>query len=90
MSVKGTGQKPRLSVFRSNKYIYTQLTDDAKGHTLAFAYGKKKDAFEIGRALALEITKRHISKVSYDRGRFAYHGRVKELAQGARKGGLKF
>lgn len=89
-SIRGTKKRPRLSVFRSNKYIYAQLIDDESAHTLAFTYGKKKEAFKIGQDIALKAKAKSVSAVSYDRGRYKYHGHVKELAQGARKGGLNF
>ena len=78
----------RLSVFRSNKYIYGQIIDDEKGVTLAAARGK--NPFQVGKVLAERALKTGVKKVWFDRGRFRYHGRVKSLAEGARKGGLKF
>ena len=97
--VIGTQDVPRLSVFRSNRDIYAQVVNDNEGKTLASASslkmegkGKNKTelAFEVGKALA-EIAKQNgIEKVVFDRGGYLYHGRVKSLADGARKGGLKF
>ncbi len=93
----GTGKVPRLSVFRSNKYIYAQLIDDDKGVTLAAVSGmdakgenKTKKAKEIGVTLAKEAKKKKIDSVVFDRGGFIFAGRVKALAEGAREAGLKF
>lgn len=99
--VKGTRERPRLSVFRSLKHIYAQLIDDEKGETLISAndselpkkykMSKKVDiAQEIGRLIAKKALVQKINKVVFDRGGFKYHGRMKALAEGARKGGLKF
>ncbi|MFN8337634.1 MAG: 50S ribosomal protein L18 [Saprospiraceae bacterium] len=96
--VNGTDQKPRLSVFRSNKEIYCQLIDDLNGVTLASASSKgiKIDgnksnvAGEVGKILASKAKAAGISKVVFDRGGYLYHGRVKSLADGAREGGLIF
>ncbi len=99
--IKGTKDCPRLSVFRSNQYIYLQLIDDEKGVTLLAANdqklrkGKKKltkkeTAFQIGKSLAEEAQKMKIEKIVFDRGGYRYHGRVKAAAEGARQGGLKF
>ncbi len=95
--VTGTASLPRLSVFRSNKYIYAQLVDDNKGITLASASdkelkGKNKTerAKEVGTSLAKEAKDKKISKVVFDRGGFIFAGRVKALAEGARDGGLTF
>lgn len=81
---------PRLSVFRSHKYIYAEVIDDQKGITLAHAQGKLKDAFLVGQDVAAKAREKRVSKILYDRGRHLYHGHVKELAKGARKGGLQF
>lgn len=78
----------RLSVFRSNKYIYGQIVNDEKGVTLVAARGK--NSFQVGKILAERALKAGVKKVWFDRGRFRYHGRVKALAEGARKGGLEF
>ena len=104
--VQGTAKKPRLAVYRSLKHIYAQLIDDVKGVSLASASDLKLDkktrkaesqlkarekiAFAVGELLAEEAAKKKITKVVFDRGGFKYHGRVKALAEGARKGGLKF
>jgi len=77
----------RLSVFRSNKYIYGQIIDDEKGETLAAAFGK--EPFKVGEELAKKALKSGIKKVWLDRKHYRYHGRVKALAEGARKGGLE-
>jgi len=97
--ITGTEEMPRLSVFRSNKYIYAQLMDDTKGKTLLSVGKKVKElhkgkakteaAFEIGKQLAEEATKMKIEKAIFDRSGYKYHGRVKSLAEGAREGGLK-
>ena len=81
---------PRFSVFRSNKNIYAQLIDDSKGHTLASARGKLKDSPMVGEMLAQQAVKKEVKRVAFDRGRYLYHGHVKNLAQGARKAGLVF
>jgi large subunit ribosomal protein L18 len=97
--VTGTQDVPRLSVFRSNKDIYAQVVNDAEGKTLAAASSLKLDgkgknkteqAFEVGKAIAETAKQNGIEKVVFDRGGYLYHGRVKSLADGARKGGLKF
>ncbi len=80
----------RVSVFRSNKYIYAQIIDDKEGKTKASAFDKKSNAFQVGLNLAKQALKKNIAEVTFDRGKFLYHGRVKELARGAREGGLKF
>lgn len=88
----------RLSVSKSNRYIYVQLIDDQKGVTLASAStlkaekGKKRldQAFIVGEELAKKAVASGIKKVWFDRGKFRYHGRIKALADGARKGGLIF
>ena len=98
--VVGTAERPRLDVFRSNCHIYAQLIDDTKGVTLAAAGSNEKDfkvsgsncegAREVGKLIAERAKKKKISEVVFDRGGYIYHGRVKELAEGAREGGLKF
>ena len=90
--IKGTKDRPRLSVFRSNKHISAQLIDDVKGETLAAALGGAgvPTAAEVGKGLAEESLKLGIKKVVFDRGGYKYHGRVKALAEAARKGGLEF
>ena len=96
--IKGTAQKPRLNVFRSNKYIYVQLIDDENGHTIASASsyeaavaneGNKADqAKEVGKLIAERAKAAGIERALFDRGGYLYHGRVKSLAEGAREGGL--
>lgn len=95
--VRGTAERPRLAVFRSVKHCYAQLIDDERGVTLAAASdakakGKTKTerAHAAGKALAEAGKKKGVGKVVFDRGGFAYHGRVKALAEGAREGGLEF
>lgn len=96
--VKGSAERPRLSVFRSNKAIYAQLIDDAKGVTLASASsaelenkGNKVElAAQVGKAIAAKANAAGITAVVFDRGGYLYHGRVKSLAEGAREGGLQF
>jgi large subunit ribosomal protein L18 len=101
--VSGNGSRPRLAVFRSLNHIYAQVIDDAQGRTLASAStldaelkkdakGKTKTdrAGLVGELLAKRAAEKGISEVSFDRGGFKYHGRVKALAEAARKGGLKF
>lgn len=90
--VFGTGDRPRMSVYRSNKYIYAQLIDDKLGKTLAAAHGGKKidSAFKVGEDIAKKAKTKKIGKIVFDKGSYRYHGRVKALADGARKGGLKF
>ncbi len=86
-TVKET-KRMRLSVFRSNKFIYAQVIDDAKGHTLAAAKGK--NAKEVGEKVAELALKKKVKKISYDRGNYRYHGNIKILADAAREKGLEF
>jgi large subunit ribosomal protein L18 len=97
--ITGTAQRPRLSVFRSSKHIYAQLIDDMTGVTLAAAGsagkttgygGNVKAAAAVGQKLAEAAKAKGISQAAFDRGHYRYHGRVKALADAARKGGLKF
>ena len=96
--VKGTAERPRLSVFKSNKEIYAQLIDDQAGTTLASVSSLKaglkgnkvEQAAAIGKQLAEKAQGAGISDVVFDRGGYLYHGRVKSLAEAAREGGLKF
>ncbi|MBO0698316.1 MAG: 50S ribosomal protein L18 [Zavarzinella sp.] len=97
--INGTAERPRLSVFRSSKHIYAQLIDDANGVTLAAAGssgkgaaygGNVKAAAAVGQKLAEAAKAKGISQAAFDRGHYRYHGRVKALADAARKGGLKF
>lgn len=86
--IRKSGTRPRLSVFRSNKAIYAQIIDDNKGETLVAAFGQV--AGLVGETLAKKALVKKIKEVVFDRGRYQYHGQVKALAEGARKGGLKF
>ncbi|MEK7537128.1 MAG: 50S ribosomal protein L18 [Patescibacteria group bacterium] len=88
--VKGTSERPRFSVFRSNKRIYAQLIDDFRGMTLLNGSNVKTSAFKVGETLAKKALEKGINSVVFDRGGYKYHGQVKALAEGARKGGLKF
>lgn len=94
--LSGTSARPRLAVFRSNTHVYAQLIDDSKGVTLIaesdvkVSGTKKEKAYNVGKKLAEKAAKKKISEVVFDRGGFLYHGRVSELAKGAREGGLKF
>lgn len=99
--VKSRSNRPRLTVYRSNKHIYGQIIDNSTGTALAGissknVESKKEDkgkidiSFRTGEALAEIAKKKKISEVVFDRGSYKYHGRVKALAEGARKGGLKF
>ncbi|MBR5655571.1 MAG: 50S ribosomal protein L18 [Prevotella sp.] len=96
-SVNGTAERPRLSVFRSNKQIYAQVINDLTGNTLASASSlglekmpKKEQAAKVGELVAEKAKAAGITSVVFDRNGYLYHGRVKELADGARKGGLNF
>ena len=98
--ISGTAQRPRLNVYRSLNHIYAQLIDDVKGVTIASASSVEKDfglsggnkeaAKKVGEIIAKRAADKGISDVVFDRGGYIYHGRVKELAEGAREGGLKF
>ncbi|MBO8429607.1 MAG: 50S ribosomal protein L18 [Bacteroidetes bacterium] len=101
--VSGTAQRPRMSVFRSNRQIYVQLIDDLKGVTLVAASSLEKAVAEqvkgktnievaaiVGKLAAERALAKGISEVAFDRGGYLYHGRVKSLADAAREGGLKF
>ena len=98
--ISGTTERPRLAVYRSNAHISAQIIDDVNGVTLASAssYEKgfegvgsnKEAARKVGKALAERAIEKGISAVVFDRGGYIYHGRVSELAEGAREGGLKF
>jgi large subunit ribosomal protein L18 len=103
VKVKGTSTGPRLCVFRSSKHIYAQVIDDTQGHTLAAAStldvdvksevaGKSKTARSelVGQMVAKRAISKGIDAVAFDRGGYKYHGRVKALAEAARKEGLKF
>ena len=98
--ISGTAERPRLCVFRSAKHIYAQLVDDVAGKTLCAASTLEKDfgvpggnreaAKKVGKTLAERAEKAGVTEVVFDRGGYIYHGRVQELAEGAREGGLKF
>jgi len=101
--ISGTELRPRLNVFRSNKNIYAQIVDDTKGITLVSASsndadlkgqvtngGDKAAAKAVGQSVAKKALEKGIEVVVFDRGGYVYHGRVKELAEGAREAGLKF
>ncbi len=98
--ISGTAECPRLDVFRSNSNIYAQLIDDVKGVTLAAASttekdfegakGNKEAARKVGQMIAKRAVEKGIECCVFDRGGYIYHGRVMELAEGAREGGLKF
>jgi len=104
--LKGTTQRPRVVVFRSNRYIYAQVVDDEEGRVLTGVSSlstalrepgvagvggdKKAQATAVGRLLAGELKKRGIARIVFDRAGFKYHGRVKALAEAARKEGLEF
>lgn len=97
--ISGTPERPRLSVFRSEKNIYAQIIDDVAGNTLVAASSVEKDfgpgsnkeaARKVGKLIAERALAKGIEEVVFDRGGYIYHGRVKELAEGAREGGLKF
>lgn len=101
--ITGTAEQPRLNVFRSNQNIYAQIIDDVAGHTLIAASsldasikeqvsnaGNKQAAKLVGELVAKRALEKGIENVVFDRGGYLYHGRVKELAEGAREAGLKF
>ncbi|MCY3023772.1 MAG: 50S ribosomal protein L18 [Planctomycetota bacterium] len=101
--VTGTAERPRLCVFRSSKHIYGQLVDDVRGQTLLTVSTLSKELSEqlktgankaaaraVGKLIAQKAKEKNVTKVVFDRGGYLYHGRVKELADGAREGGLKF
>ena len=99
--VEGTTEKPRLTIFRSNKEIYAQIVDDQKGHTMIAATSHSKEytaekvnkieqAKEVGKMIAQKALASGISQVVFDRNGFLYHGRVKSFAEAAREAGLKF
>ena len=99
--VTGTASQPRLAVFRSNKEIYAQLVDDVSGATITAASSRDKDissikgskldiASLVGKSVAEKAIKAGVESITFDRGGYLYHGRVKSLAEGARGAGLKF
>lgn len=100
-TISGTASRPRLNVYRSLKNIYAQIIDDDKGITLVSAStldasmkdkngGNKEAAREVGKLVAAKAIEKGIKTVVFDRGGYIYHGRVQELAEGAREGGLEF
>jgi len=100
-TVKGTPERPRMSVFRSNKQIYVQLIDDMSGNSLVAASSREtaeadtkvnkiEQAAQVGKKIAEKALAAGISEVVFDRNGYLYHGRVKSLAEAARQGGLKF
>ena len=100
--IKGTSERPRLNVFRSLKNIYVQIIDDTTGNTLAaastldeavkgkLAGGNKAAAREVGKLIGQKAVEKGIKQVVFDRGGYLNHGRIKELAEGAREAGLEF
>lgn len=95
--ISGTAERPRMTVFRSNKQIYVQLVDDLAGRTLVSASSKGIEqgtkteiAAQVGRAVAQKAIQAGINEVVFDRNGYLFHGRVKSLADAAREGGLKF
>ncbi len=98
--ISGTPECPRLNVFRSLSHIYAQIIDDANGVTLAAASpvgkdfdgygGNRESAKKVGLVIAKKAADKGIAEVVFDRGGYVYHGRIQELAEGAREGGLKF
>ncbi len=88
--INGTKQTPRVSIFRSNRSISAQVIDDTAGTTLMSAKGPKNKPEPVGEELAKKTIEAGITKVVFDRGGYKYHGHVKALAEGLRKGGLKF
>jgi len=98
--ISGTPERPRLNVFRSAKHIYAQIIDDSKGVTICSASSVEKDfegsgsnkdaAKKVGAKVAERAVAKGVETVVFDRGGYIYHGRVKELAEAAREGGLKF
>jgi large subunit ribosomal protein L18 len=100
--IKGTAERPRLSVFRSNKQIYAQLIDDVTGKTIVSSSSREESlssagkqtkvqqAEAVGKQLAEKALAAGLSEVVFDRGGYLYHGRIKSLADGARNAGLKF
>lgn len=99
-SVRGTAQRPRLAVYRSNRYIYAQVIDDTGGHTLAAASSQETDlrsnvlnvdtASKVGTLLASRAKDVGVSTVVFDRGGYKFHGKIKALAEAAREEGLEF
>ncbi len=98
--ISGTPERPRMTVFKSNRYLYIQVIDDERGHTLAAISNLEKDlrhlksrvadAEKLGQALGERLKKKNIAAVVFDRNGYPYHGIVKSLAEGARKAGIQF
>lgn len=95
--IAGTSERPRLSVYKSNKAVYAQIVDDTKGHTLVAVNSTEvgtnsnvDGSKQVGLKLAEKAKAAGIENIVFDRGGYQYHGRVKALAEGAREGGLKF
>ena len=98
--ISGTAERPRLCVYRSNSNLYVQIIDDVAGNTIVSAstldkevktkHANKEAAKEVGTLIAKRATEKKITEVVFDRGGYIYHGVVKELAEAAREGGLKF
>lgn len=101
--IVGTLSKPRLAIFKSNNHIYAQLIDDQNGHTLAFSSTVSKNlkneltstatqaaSLRVGEDIAEKALEKQITKIVFDRGNYPYHGRIKNLAEGARQKGLIF
>ncbi|MEM6523921.1 MAG: 50S ribosomal protein L18 [Bacteroidota bacterium] len=96
--IEGTTDKPRLSVFKSNKAIYAQIIDDSKGHTVMAASSSEvggkgvtvEVSKEVGKKLAEKAVASGVERIVFDRNGYIYHGKIKALAEGAREGGLKF
>ena len=95
--ISGTAERPRLSIFKSNRFMYAQIIDDEAGKTIASVSSmamkkgtKSEQAKEVGTHIATKAKAAKISKVVFDRGGFAYKGRVRNVAEGAREGGLIF
>jgi large subunit ribosomal protein L18 len=102
-NISGSAERPRLTVFRSNKHIYAQIIDDAQGRSLVAAStaeieicpkgengGNKAAAIKVGKILASRAIEKGIKQIAFDRGRYRYHGRIAALADAARDGGLDF
>lgn len=96
-NIRGTVGRPRLSVFRSNRHIWAQLVDDTEGHTLVSVSDReikgeterKELAIKVGELVAQKAREKKITAAVFDRGGYKFHGKVKAVAEGARKGGLK-
>jgi large subunit ribosomal protein L18 len=98
MKISGTSERPRLSVYRSNKAVYAQVIDDSKGQTIVACYTKEtgvkgntvEAAKEVGKKVAEKAIAAGLSKVVFDRSGYLYHGKIKAVADGAREAGLQF